>query len=247
MRKQFLFTGVVIAIILFSCRKEEVGVQTISSSSQEQVSQSNSSAERTVVNPLTVKLEGWFSFNGNLKDQTGKLADGIPTTRGVIYTKDRNGISKGALYLDSSYFVKIKAVPQQTHTSLSVWFKPSHVDNITAGGIVMTEGKGPMVYQSGVKLSGVVSTDVSHPGAYVDIPNTGWHHAVVTFDGSNVRVYLDNVLKATVPHSASITPALVDYVIGSSSVWPYWKGSIDDLRFYSRTLSASDVTALYNL
>ena len=249
MKKQIqILATTFISVAIVSCSKEGMQMPAATKTTAEEISTTSSSVtSRPVIDPLTVNLEGSFQFNGDLKDQTKKLADGIPTTRGVIYTKDRKGNLKSAIYLDSSYSIKIKSVPQQTHTSLSVWFKPYHLTNSSVGGIAYTEAMGPGVYQSGVKVAGLVGTSVSHPGDYIDLITKSWHHMVVTFDGVNVKLYLDNILKATIPHSGPIPSSLSDYFVGKTSIWPFWKGYVDDLRFYSRTLSATDVQKLYNL
>jgi hypothetical protein len=245
MKKQISILAVVFAAVaVVSCSKEKMNEQGTQNS--EELTTSNVATTRTVRNPLMVNLEGFFKFDSNLKDATGKLKDGISSARVVSYATDRKGNAKSAVYLDSSYSIKILAVPQQTHTSVSLWFKPVHFSESMAGSILSSAAMGPNVHQPGVQMLGTVATSESTPGDYVSLVTKTWHHAVVTFDGSNVRIYLDNVLRATVPHSASIPSSLSDYFVGKSFVWPLWKGYVDDLRFYSRTLSASDVSALYN-
>ena len=244
MKKQFQILAATFMIVAFvSCSKEKI--ETPTTANEEMATTSSSSGARIVVDPLTVGLQGWFSFDANLKDKTQKLADGVPSTRVVKYGTDRKGKMKGALYLDDTYSVKLKSVPQQTNTSLSVWIKPYYL-NSGGGGIVYNEVMGPKLGQGTNLLSCAVSTSVSTPGEYIEIFNTGWHHVVITFDGSYVKIYVNNVLKSSIPHSASIPASLVDYFVGWSSVWQYWKGYVDDLRFYSRTLSATDVQKLYN-
>ena len=246
MKKQFqILSATFITVSIISCSKEK-NEMTETSSTNEEIATSSSS-NRPYVDPLTISLEARFEFNSNLKDVTKKLTDGVSSKRVASYGTDRKGIAKAALYLDSTYSVKINDVPQQTNTSLSVWVKPSHLDN-GSGGIVTNQVVGPRVLQSADRFLGTVATITNTPGAYVDIFNTSWHHVVVSFDGAYVRVYLNGALKATVPHDGSIAPNLVDYVLGWSTIWQnFWKGYIDDLRFYSRTLSASDVQKLYNL
>jgi len=72
-----------------------------------------------------------------------------------------------------------------------------------------------------------------------------WHHFVVTFDDDTLRIYKDGQLSASVPSSVTYPQILEDYFIGcKNNEW--FEGSVDELRFYSRTLSANDVTLLYN-
>ena len=245
MKKQILFTTVIVTVILSSCTKEDRTMQITSPSAQDQTAQAVSSRNRATPD-IVSNLEGWFPLNGNLKDSANKLADGVPSKRVFSYAYDRKGKFKSAIYIDSTFFVKIKAVPQQIPTSLSVWFQPVSFDYNMAGAVVSTDYMGPKVLQSGFNALGIVATSTNSPGEYVAIPNMNWHHAVVTYDGKYVKFYLDNVLKYTLRHSGPIPPTQSDYYIGWSSVWPHWNGWVDDIRFYSRALSATDVDALYH-
>jgi len=92
MKKQFqILATTFITIAIVSCSKERIEMQdTAPNSTEEITTTSSSSSGHLVVNPLLVNLEGWFPFDGNLKDQTKKLPDGISTKRSVIYTYERD-------------------------------------------------------------------------------------------------------------------------------------------------------------
>jgi Concanavalin A-like lectin/glucanases superfamily len=247
MKKQILLVAVTLTAVLVSCKKDIMESQSNPGSTQETTKSSQQVGE-LVIDQLKLGLNGWFPFDGNLNDSTGKLESQLMYGgRGVIYGNDRKNHAKSALFVNGNYFLKIKSVPQQTHTSLSVWFKPySYADN-TKGGIVHNDARGPMVWQSSQNMGGGVKTDVSQPGDYFDMLTSGWHHAVVTFDGSFVRVYIDYTLRGIIPHTAAISPTLVNYFVGWMNIYGNWKGYVDDLRFYGRTLTVSDINALYML
>ena len=247
MKKQFKsLAATFITVAFISCSKEKIEMTEMPAITSEEIATSNSS-NRPVVDPLTIGLEARFEFNGNLKCLGRGVADGVPSRRVPSYGPDRKGIFKSTLFLDGEYFVKLNDIPQQTNTSLSVWVKPSALDN--GAYIVAHElwNVGPSVSQGGPSLSGSFFTGVSTPGGMAEIFNTNWHHVVLTFDGSNVRFYVNNVLKETISHSANIPPSLSDFFVGWNQAYGFWTGYVDDLRFYSRTLSASDVQKLYNL
>ena len=247
MKKQLqILTVTFITVAFISCSKEKIEMTEMQSATSEEIA-SSSSSNRPYIDPLTIGLEARFEFNGNLKNLTRGVADGIPSRRVPSYGPDRKGNFKSSLYLDGAYSVKLNDVPQQTNTSLSVWVKPSQLDG--GGNIVDNDlwQVGPRVSQAGSNWRTSIYTGVSTPGATNDILNTNWHHVVITFDGSNVRAYINNVLKSTIPHSAIISPSLTDFFVGWGHVYGFWTGYVDDLRFYSRTLSASDVQKLYNL
>jgi hypothetical protein len=66
--------------------------------------------------------------------------------------------------------------------------------------------------------------------------STAWHHVAGTYDGSNVRLYLDGVLKAT---TALAGPLRTDGVL---QLFGYTENDIvDDIRIYDEVL---DVTAI---
>jgi hypothetical protein len=72
-----------------------------------------------------------------------------------------------------------------------------------------------------------------------------WYHVAAVFDGTNINLYVNNVLT---------TGGVVSYAhdilrIGGSysSVNELFKGVIDDVRIYNRALSAAEVSTLYNL
>jgi hypothetical protein len=256
MKKQFqIFATTIITVAFISCSKQDIKEPQEQMSAEEQTAGTRKGGPITI-DPLSIGLEGRFEFNSNLKDYTKQLADGIASRRtGASYGFDRKGNFKSAIYFDSTYSVKIKGVPQQTNTSLSVWIKPADLNG--AGGIAHTDSYwGPLLSQFGPSLACVVAlmSDIppygmiqNNQGDYFSIYNANWHHVVIAYNGSYITVYINNVLKTSIPHTGSIPPNLVEYVLGWAPIKKFWKGHLDDLRFYSRTLSASDVQQLYNL
>ncbi|HEX6171916.1 MAG TPA: LamG domain-containing protein [Chitinophagaceae bacterium] len=255
MKKQFqILAATFITVAFISCSKGDINIPEKQQIRAEEQTAANKSGGPITIDPLSVGLEGRFEFNSNLKDQTKQLADGIASRRGgASYGFDRKGNFKSALYLDGAYSVKLKDVPQQTNTSLSVWIKPSELN--AGGGIAFTNSYwGPSLAQSGPNLACVVSLIGDTPygviqnnqGDYFGIYNTSWHHVVIAYNGSYITVYINNVLKTSIPYTGSITQSLVEYIIGWAPIGKFWKGHVDDLRYYSRTLSAADVQKLYN-
>jgi hypothetical protein len=246
MKKQFqILAATFITVVFISCSKEKVELTETPITTNEEIATS-STFNRTLVDPLTVKLDGWFTFNATLKDQTKKLVNAVSSKRLASFTYDRKGIANAALKLDSTYYLKLLNVPQQTETSISVWIKYGSEVAYKAFIRPTIAGAGVAQYFN-KKISGQIHTPETHSAISTDQDNS-WHHVVVTYDGAIIRLYIDGTLNTSVPHSnpGEFGPVLTEYFIGLHGDNTFWRGYIDDLRFYGRTLSASDVQKLFN-
>jgi hypothetical protein len=74
------------------------------------------------------------------------------------------------------------------------------------------------------------------------------YHLVNTYDGSTLSLYVDGLLVRSQAKSGSINYESKPLYIGTSATNSfYMKGKVDDVRIYSRALSAQEVNDLYNL
>ena len=77
-----------------------------------------------------------------------------------------------------------------------------------------------------------------------------WHYAVVTYDGSTVRLYIDGTQVASTPTSGA-TPdntgtQPVRIGANSRSLSLYFTGNADEVRVWNRAISPTEVTDAYN-
>jgi RHS repeat-associated protein len=77
------------------------------------------------------------------------------------------------------------------------------------------------------------------------VPAWGWHHLAGTWDGSQLRVYVDGVLSATsAPYTEGALTAVGNTSIGGyDGVSYFFKGTLDEPAVYSSVLSAARVQA----
>ncbi len=73
-----------------------------------------------------------------------------------------------------------------------------------------------------------------------------WYLVTETWDGTNVRIYINGSLEATTA-AASIGYGTTtkNAEIGRYRTYGNWPGNIDDVRIYNRALSAAEIKALY--
>ncbi|UCE39280.1 MAG: right-handed parallel beta-helix repeat-containing protein [Thermoplasmata archaeon] len=72
-----------------------------------------------------------------------------------------------------------------------------------------------------------------------------WYHIVATYDGSDICIYVNGILRGTQPHIGGIHAGNDPLRIGWSWV-SGWKGALDELAIYNRSLSQGEIDALYH-
>ena len=72
------------------------------------------------------------------------------------------------------------------------------------------------------------------------MPSSTWTHLAFTFDGTNLRLYVNGSLVQTVAATGAIAATTGDLLIGTDTVG-WFKGTLDDLRIYNRALTATEI------
>ena len=73
-----------------------------------------------------------------------------------------------------------------------------------------------------------------------------WQHLAFTWDGSTVTFYFNGVIDATGIYTATISDSSRPMQIAKTDLlWYVWKGFIDEVKVYNRSLSADEVWAEY--
>ena len=80
------------------------------------------------------------------------------------------------------------------------------------------------------------------------LPSVGWYHLVGTYDGTNLKLYVNNVLTQT--QASAVTPGFGGGEIRLMRRWDvgdYWGGYLAIARVYRRALSADEVNTNYQV
>jgi large repetitive protein len=78
----------------------------------------------------------------------------------------------------------------------------------------------------------------------VELPADEWAHVAGTYDGANLRLYLDGVLAQTVAYTQPINHSSAELRIGSGAGGEYpWRGAIDEVRLWTVARGAAAISA----
>ncbi|MBF0229047.1 MAG: C39 family peptidase [Desulfamplus sp.] len=210
-------------------------------------------------------LIAYYPFNGNANDESGSGNAG--TVIGARLTKDRFDNINSAYYFDGNgdYINVLDSSTLRTNqVSISVWVNPA---NATKWHQVITKrfDEYDSPWNSFIisttstdtykKWIFGVSTDGKSEGGIID-PNflsaNQWTHIVGVYDGSNIKMYINNTLVGTKIKTGNILYSSLSMRIGAATAPTHspdiaFKGSIDDVRVYNRALSESEIQELYDL
>lgn len=210
----------------------------------------------TVTNAQTTGLVAAFSFDeGTGTSATDASGRGNTATlrNGVAWVAGQHG---GAVSFDgvNDYI----SIPNSASTdisgnaiTLSMWINPkaSSGDTVVLGKFWNTSMSSPY-YQYGLELGGGNRTDFyvgTASGARIafggaTLPLNQWSYLAVTFDGAQVKTYVNGNLVNTQALSATITARGNSLNIGADATpGQYMVGLLDDVRIYNRVLTQAQV------
>lgn len=140
------------------------------------------------------------------------------------------------------------ALDLTTGLTIEAWVNPSAVSSWR--GVVTKERPGGLAYA----LYG--ANGAARPAAFVDIGGeielgatatpaaNVWTHLAVTFDGAMLRLFVNGTLVSARAQTGAIVTSTGPLRIGGNGLWgEFFQGRIDELRIYSRALTAAEVQA----
>lgn len=242
MKKQFLIFAAITTTVFTSCSKEKIEAPQTNLAEE-----FATAAQRPDAAPIDLKkgLLGLYEFNGNLVEKTGNLSTGSPNGT-VSYTTDRKGARGRAVKFNGSLDISLGNIPHSIKMSVTAWVKFDSA-NAPYSQFIGSQSDGPRFAQVADQYY-VYNNPNGNPNVASGPIKNQWHFLVATIDGVTLRFYIDGNLVGSVvsPDVENLTTAI--YILGyGNTMADRWHGALDDLRFYDRTISASEVQALFNL
>lgn len=205
----------------------------------------------------------------DVKDSAGENNGGAMRNAFPVHDALRGQVGS---FDGSSYIMANSSLPSLPSLSFSAWVKPTSakqfqgiVDTLDEQAIATATCYSASVVPSGYRFG---LTNTLYPefifatnGAYhaligaSQLSLNAWHHLVVTYDGSQARLYVDGLVVANLStlgmaQGSLLAPTLGTYqtdcpTTGLRFTKDGLNGSIDDVRIYQTALNADQVQSLF--
>ena len=133
--------------------------------------------------------------------------------------------------------------------TLEAWVNPVALASGSWATVALKERSGNLSYAL------YANTDTNRPSGHAfiggvdrDLRGTAavavgtWTHLAVTYDGANLRFYVNGTLTTTQARTGAITTGTGALRVGGNGSWgEYFNGRIDELRVYSNALTAAQI------
>jgi hypothetical protein len=194
-------------------------------------------------------LVAYYPFNGNANDESGNGNNGI--VYGATLTVDRKGIINSAYRFNGSdNYIKYPLLSSSNVITISLWFyweNTSANEMIFYNGFADRNGFGLLVSSNNGSIGNKLG--IIHGGLSYNIlsnspicPNNIWKNVIVIKENNLWKLLIDSQLIST----GTGSPNLATGSFTISYIANHFKGKIDDIRIYNRTLTETEIQQLYN-
>ena len=198
-------------------------------------------------------LIGWWPFNGNANEESGNGT--IGTVNNANLTTDRFGNTSSAYSFDgSTSYINTNLTFSPPNISICAWIKTSGTNDYS--GIVCSRSIGAditgfVTYNGHIEC--LLSNGLNNIIYYEDVTgqqqlyDNRWHLCVMTYDGIELKAYVDTVYLGSSNYSILISN-IDDFKIGWDDCYPsrFFNGLIDDVCIYNRALTQIEISNFYN-
>jgi len=136
--------------------------------------------------------------------------------------------------------------------SVSLWFyqDASANKNLVGWGGSSTGTLFDFMLMSGQVEAHFYGTGYDLTSGYTGSPanySTGtWNHAVITYDGTTVRIYVNGAFYKSKNFTLNTSNSTLKIASGGFSSYQYFNGDLDEVRVHNTALSADWITTTYN-
>lgn len=184
-------------------------------------------------------------------------ADSHSTNHGsafnMTYTAGRS--DDAGVFNGTTGYISAPPINPVTGLTVSCWATIDQFFGDSAGHALVSNSNfaadGYMIYQSTDfphnRLKVFIITSSGMGLLYSPTLSTGtWYHIVLTYDGANAKLYVDNVEAHSIPLTGNVLSSAAPFLIGNTYTGTsLHKGNIDEVGVWNRALTISEIEDLY--
>jgi hypothetical protein len=217
--------------------------------------------------PVDPSLVGYWSFDEGSGNAANDLSGNI-----------NNGIINGATWINGKYgkalqfnglnnFVEVPDSPSlhaaNNQITVEMWIKKANAQQSVGTLVVKGDIYSDITYGLWVPSVTAGPTEMNsefmfynpkNTVSFGNITDTNWHHVAATYDGNNLKSYLDGNLVDTKTTGGSVMPinnyplqiGAIDMPAAPNPIFDVFNGVIDEVKIYNRSLTALEIKKEYN-
>ena len=195
-------------------------------------------------------LVSWWPGDGNANDiegvNHGVLTGGATVTGGMV--------GQAFSFNGTGAYVNVAHDPtlNLSNFTLEAWVNPGQLLEFTWQPLIAKEIEPTppslWLYRNTVEVW-VGPLDQPAAASATGLALNSWHHLVATYDGSNIKIYIDGALDVSAPYTATTPTNTNPFTIGGAFEGgspSFFQGLMDEVSVYNRALTAGEVEAIYN-
>lgn len=212
---------------------------------------------RDLAQPLGSSDSGAVSrwkFDGDVTDSWGSN-DGTDNTSAGFVTGVKDGSSNAKRFDGSDDDVTVSGFPQISDTdsfTFAYWiYQDGDSDGYHIDGRDASNSDKGYAFFYNTSDTNRLGFTIDHGGGTTklnaDVSSGAWHFIAGTYDGSDMKLYVNGGLRAGPTSAGSSWTSDDTLIIGDSDNFSGWNldGDIDDVRYYSRALEPWEIFQLY--
>lgn len=216
--------------------------------------------EEIPVPPVSNIPEGFiarYSLNGNAEDASEFQNHAV--TQGDVFTvSNRNGYENSAMSLrpSSNMYLADETLLNPENITISVWvsayeYSGTLINNQHPWRSIVNKWHWFSGYYLGINPAGHLRWNVNGRIIEMDtaFPIGEWTHIAATYDGLNLKLYINGEHYGSYQYSGGIQPNDAPFTIGQQSNYSgeygSFQGAIDEVVIYDRALDTHEIRQLY--
>jgi CSLREA domain-containing protein len=204
-------------------------------------------------------LVGWWPGDGNAHDIQGPTFENGTLQNGATFATGKVNPAFSFDGSDDEVVIPHNAAQNSAQITIDAWINQttsgngrSILNKRTAGnvgGFTLETLHGVAGINNGIALCVWVGGTLTCSLTPSDVITNGtWHHVAGTYDGSNMRIFVDGIQQALTPLTGPIDPSSEPMKIGRNIATPTFTfhGMIDEVELFNTALSSTDIANIYN-